>query len=330
MENNKVSIIVPIFNSEKWMKKCIDSIIEQSYKLIEIILVDDGSVDKSPEICDEYASKDERVHVIHKKNEGVSIARNTGIDIATGKYVKFVDSDDWIEKDCCEKLVNIMEKEKVDLVICGLNIFQDGKLLRNPHLDDKKIEIKNDFKYYKYISKIFASPCNKLYKREKIKKKFEIKQSSGEDLIFNLNYLLETNKVYTTHYCLYNVRLDNPNSLNRKFREDRFDIVINLIQNEINFCKKIYGDNYEKQFFANMYIENLHAHLRNLATIYKYKEFKIKSYKYINLDIIKKATKMCHLKRKDYEIFNKLLKIKSTFFIYLFFKIKFILVKIIR
>ena len=325
--NSKVSIIVPVFNSAKWLNKCIDSIIEQTYNNIEIILIDDGSTDNSSEICDEYAEMDSRIRVIHKKNEGVSIARNTGIDASTGEYIKFVDSDDWIEKDCCETLVNIIEKENVDLVICGLNVFQDNKLLRTPHLDNRKIDIKIGFTEYKYISKVFASPCNKLYKKEKILSKFKEDQSSGEDLMFNLNYLREISKVFTTEHCLYNVRLDNPNSLNRKFREDKFDIVIKLIQKEENFCNDMYNGNFENTFFANMYIENLHAYLRQLAKIYKYKEYKEIAHKYINLDIIKSSTKTCCLIRKDYKIFNIFIKLKSEFLIYVFFKIKFLLVK---
>lgn len=326
--NSKISIIVPVFNSAKWLNKCIDSIIEQTYNNIEIILIDDGSTDNSPEICDEYAKRDSRIRVIHKKNEGVSIARNTGIDTSTGEYIKFVDSDDWIEKDCCEKLVNIIEKESVDLVICGLNVFQNNKLLRNPHLENKKIDIREGFKEYKYINKIFAAPWNKLYKKEKILKKFKEGQSLGEDLAFNLDYLKGIDKIYVTEYCLYNVQLDNENSLNRKFREDRFDIVIKLIQKEESFCNNMYNGNYEKVFFANMYIENLHAYLRQLAKMYNYKEYKEITHKYINLDVIKNSSNTCCLTRKDYKIFNKLVKFKNEFLIYVFFKIKFLLVKI--
>ena len=102
----KVSIIVPIYNVEKYLSKCIESILSQTYKNIEIILVDDGSPDNSPQICDEYAKKDDRIIVIHKANGGVSSARNAGIDIATGKYIGFVDPDDYIENNMYELMVN--------------------------------------------------------------------------------------------------------------------------------------------------------------------------------------------------------------------------------
>ena len=100
----KVSIIVPIYNVEKYLHRCVDSIINQSHKDLEIILVDDESPDKCPEMCDEYAKQDSRVKVIHKKNGGLGYARNSGLEIATGEYVAFIDSDDYVEPDMVEKL----------------------------------------------------------------------------------------------------------------------------------------------------------------------------------------------------------------------------------
>ena len=112
--NNKVSIIVPIYNAEKWLEKCINSIIKQLYHNIEILLVNDGSTDKSLEICQKFAKKDNRIIIIDKPNEGVSKSRNIGIEKATGEYIKFVDSDDWLEENTCEELVELIEKEKTD------------------------------------------------------------------------------------------------------------------------------------------------------------------------------------------------------------------------
>lgn len=112
MEKNEVlvSIIVPVYNVEKYLEKCIESIINQTYSNLEIVLSDDGSTDNSPSICDEYALKDSRIRVIHKSNGGLSDARNAALDIISGKYITFIDSDDYIEKEAIEILVNAMTK----------------------------------------------------------------------------------------------------------------------------------------------------------------------------------------------------------------------------
>lgn len=117
--NELVSVIVPIYGVEDYLGKCIDSIINQTYKELEIILVDDGSPDKCPEICDEYAKKDSRVRVIHKKNGGLSDARNAGIDVAKGAYFVFIDSDDWVEATMVEHLLNSCKKYNVELATCA-------------------------------------------------------------------------------------------------------------------------------------------------------------------------------------------------------------------
>jgi len=117
----KISVIVPIYKVEKYLHKCVDSIINQTYKNLEIILVDDGSPDNCPAICDEYAKKDNRIKVIHKPNGGLSDARNAGLDIATGEYIAFVDSDDYIDLTMYEKLYNAIKQNDCDLAVCGFN-----------------------------------------------------------------------------------------------------------------------------------------------------------------------------------------------------------------
>ena len=114
-----VSIIVPVYNVEDYLEQCISSILEQTYKNIEVILIDDGSGDRCPDICDEFAQEDCRIHVVHKKNAGVVSARCTGLRIAKGEYIQFVDGDDWIAKDMVHSLLFCMLEENVDLVICN-------------------------------------------------------------------------------------------------------------------------------------------------------------------------------------------------------------------
>ena len=118
-----ISVIVPIYKVEKYLHKCIDSILAQTYTNLEIILVDDGSPDNCGKICDEYAAKDSRIKVIHQPNGGLSAARNAGLDIATGDYIGFVDSDDYIAPDMYEKLYNALVKNDADMAICDYQRF---------------------------------------------------------------------------------------------------------------------------------------------------------------------------------------------------------------
>ena len=145
---SKVSIVVPIYNVEKYLEQCIDSIINQTLKDIEIILVDDGSPDNCPQICDDYAKKDSRIKVVHKKNGGLSSARNAGIEVATGDYIGFVDSDDYIELDMYEKMYSIAIENNVDFVMSDYYRVSDGgKVIATLDMDEgiyEKNKIKRD------------------------------------------------------------------------------------------------------------------------------------------------------------------------------------------
>lgn len=132
MENNKISIIVPVYKVEQYLERCVNSLINQTYKNIEIILVDDGSPDKCPAICDEYAQNEDKIIVIHKKNGGLSDARNCGLMYATGDYILYVDSDDYIELDACEKLISGM-KENVDLVVGEYREIRNNATVEKKH-----------------------------------------------------------------------------------------------------------------------------------------------------------------------------------------------------
>lgn len=128
MHNPKISVIVPVYNTEPYLCRCLDSIVNQTYKELEIILVDDGSSDKCGTICDEYAAKDNRVIVIHQENAGLSAARNTGLDAATGEYIGWVDSDDWIEPDMFQNLCQGILKNNADIAVCGYySHYANGK-----------------------------------------------------------------------------------------------------------------------------------------------------------------------------------------------------------
>ena len=176
MEKDLISIVVPIYNVEKYLTRCIDSIIKQTYKNIEIILVDDGSPDNCGKICDEYAQKDNRIIVIHKENEGLSATRNAGIEIAKGKYIGFVDSDDYIKEDMYESLYNDMKKYDVDISICKyIEVFIDDTNNNHKKSDvqnEENVKIYNNIDILKkllYNENITDHAWNKLYKTELFK-----------------------------------------------------------------------------------------------------------------------------------------------------------------
>ena len=156
-----------MYNVEKYLNRCIDSIIEQTYKKIEIILVDDGSTDSCPQICDDYEKKDNRVKVIHKQNGGLSDARNVGTDIAKGEYITYIDSDDFVTKDYCEFLYNNMIRFKADMSICKHYIlFENGSKIDTGTVKIYVLNNKEAFDKLLYSDDLDVSAWSKLYKRE--------------------------------------------------------------------------------------------------------------------------------------------------------------------
>ena len=159
----KVSIIVPVYKVEKYLNRCVDSILAQTFTDFECILVDDGSPDGCPAICDEYAKKDNRIKVIHQENKGVSAARNAGLDMAKGEYILFVDSDDWIDESTVQSL--LMISEDADIIMCGFSIeYEDGTTFQE-NSGNKKLEgsdILGEF----ILDNIRPEACGKLYRLE--------------------------------------------------------------------------------------------------------------------------------------------------------------------
>ena len=209
MNNIKISIIVAIYNSAPFLEKLLDSIINQTYKNLEIILVDDGSPDNSGEICDEYANRDKRIKVIHKKNGGACDARNVGLNESTGDYLTIIDGDDWLEKDYIEYLLNIAIKNNVDLVMTD-NIFttRDRTQVINDFVEIISGEEAATKIIYPYIP---IGPWNKLYKTSLIKNNninFDVPWS-GEGLYFSVTAAQYCNKVGLGHKKIYNYRLNN-------------------------------------------------------------------------------------------------------------------------
>jgi len=199
--DKKISIIIPMYKVEEFLPACIDSAINQTYKNLEIILVDDGSPDNCGKIADEYAAKDSRIKSLHKPNGGLSDARNFGMEYATGDYLMFADSDDMLIENACEVLVSKIEAENADYVIGNyINCYEDGTLWANPVFNEEKYkEFRLDIKDYKDSFFIMNSGVwNKIYRRdfiERLSLKFEI-GLPAEDAIFTTYCFMKSSKVF--------------------------------------------------------------------------------------------------------------------------------------
>lgn len=221
-----VSIIVPVYNSEKFLKSCVDSILKQTYRNLELILVDDGSTDSSPQICDDYKSQDSRVVVIHKPNGGISNARNKGIEIAKGEYLTFVDNDDYLPPKALEAYVDCINKTHAN-VVQGDVLFQliSEPLHREKIIDDEKDEyiIENPCDFLKKNSVNKTYVWSKLYKTEIARSHHFPEGRFGEDLYFNGLFFSDNriDRVATIKSTVY-VHYDNGESASHSWKPDDY------------------------------------------------------------------------------------------------------------
>lgn len=263
----KVSIIVPVYNVEKYLNKCIENIINQSYENIEIILIDDGSTDKSGKICDEYSLKDSRIKVIHKENGGLSEARNYGIDAATGDYLLFVDSDDYIDIDLIKKLNQYMEK-KIDVIKFKMvKVDENGKEIEKiggPTFDELTGE--EAFRRLAFSDHLLECACIYLFKRELIinnNLKFAIGAEHEDFALTPLIIISAKNIVSVDNYGYYYVQSDNSITRNsdynrtlKRFNDSlmHYDNMIKFIENH-NISSKTKKD--IKTYYTNSIILKL-------------------------------------------------------------------------
>lgn len=229
-----ISIIVPVYNKKIYIKSCIESILRQTYKNIEVILVDDGSTDGSDAICDTYNGIENKVYVYHKLNSGVSNTRNFGVSKAHGQFICFVDADDSIANNYVEKLYEKLVQEKVDIVICSVKevYYENGKKVKeiNKILNEQKGNILNDLEQLYYNKNFYMGGIYlKIYKSDIIKNnnlKFREDLNFGEDYIFNLEYFKLINNYCTIPDLLYTYKI-YPKTENAKERLNK-----NRIENE--------------------------------------------------------------------------------------------------
>ncbi len=235
----KVSVIVPVYNVEKYLDRCVQSIRNQTLRDIEIILVNDGSPDNCPAMCDEYARQDSRIKVIHKKNAGLGMACNSGLDAATGEFVAFCDSDDWIEAEMYETQYGEAIGNNADMVFTGLKrVGSDGKVLSYlPHPISKEVHDRDSL--HELVMDIIASePRVRMDRRMQVSAKIVLyrrellrsnnlrfaseREFPSEDLIFNVSALLEANRVCIIPHSFYNYFV-NISSITSTVKPNHFD-----------------------------------------------------------------------------------------------------------
>ncbi len=302
-----ISVIVPVYNVEKYLDKCIESIVNQTYRDLEIILVDDGSPDNCPAICDEWAKRDTRIKVIHKENGGLSSARNAGLDIATGEHITFVDSDDYLYKQSFEKMIKSLKIFDADISMCSsVSIDKNKKELSRNILDKNAVFLGEEI-VEKFVISLNTSVWNKMFKSDCIGEcRFPVGKIHGEDLVFITQIIGHKTVLVTTDYIGYCYR-KNPNSITTsKFSAKRFDEVE---------CKDIAYNNlisvfpkYGKQALAWRF----HARLNLLRVLYSIGQN----------DFVEKESEYKHWLKENftnvYPYISK--KTKAKYFALLYFK----------
>ena len=237
MNQGLVSIIVPVYKAEKYIHQCIDSLLAQTYSNIEVILVDDGSPDHCGKICDEYAAKDCRVKVIHQQNGGVSVARQTGIDHATGEYSIHADPDDWVELNMIEELVAKAVADNADMVIC--DFYRESKSDRIHVCQNPGDDLSASAVLRKILSQqLHGSCCNKLVNRSHIEGIGFIPEDLCilEDELYNIRILARTIKVSYLPKAFYHYRVENEHSLCNTISEKSFKSKVKAVSEIESFC----------------------------------------------------------------------------------------------
>lgn len=211
MENKLISIIVPVYKVEGYLEKCIDSILNQTYKNLQIILINDGSPDSCGKICNKYTEKDNRITVIHKENGGLSEARNFGIEIAEGEYISFIDSDDYIDATMISRMYAVLKEENVNLVQCDFKVVRDENIYKKSEIT-KPFILDRETMFDTRKTKITA--WGKLYFTDIVKKIMFKENKINEDEFFTYKALYESSKIAVIQEPLY-FYYQSPNSIMR-------------------------------------------------------------------------------------------------------------------
>lgn len=329
--NTKISIIVPIYNAEKYIRRCIESILKQTYTNIELILINDGSNDNSLEICEKFKKNDRRIVIVNKKNEGVSVARNIGIEKATGELISFVDADDYLEENFLQELFNIMNKYNVNYVTCGYNRVY-GNYLEQINNNLNEILMSSD----EYLNKILNVQTGYGFAHMKLINKsvigdvrFNKTLKVGEDALFNVMLCQNLDKVAIFNKPLYNYYF-NPESVVRKFDENYYQKYLKSMKEMTTYINNKYINNSQINQNLQNYIayhillicvnycyhpENKENNRKKLKEVCEEKIFKkaIQESNYNDLSITRKIS-LFTLKHKLYLIMELICKIRQKQF----------------
>ncbi len=308
-----ISIIIPVYNTEKYLRRCIDSILNQTYKFIQLILIDDGSSDECGKICDEYQIKDKRIKVIHQENYGQAAARNRGLDAADGDFIAFVDSDDYIEADMMEYLLNNLIEYKADIAVCGIrkvNLNGNTAGYFNENLKDFFV-----FDTYLAMEKLIDnnimnfSVWDKLYKSKLFEDLWFKEGIIFEDMQLIYQLLDKAEKIVYSAAPKYNYVLSDNSSLRQDFNLNKMNAVY-VYEEIIQFYKDHYPQLYERAL-----CQFIDVCLSNLFEIEKTKNFhKEKEYILNRISEYYPAVINCPHCRKAVKIKLKALKINIKLF----------------
>lgn len=257
-----ISVIIPVYNAEKYLRRCLDSVVAQTYRNLEIICVDDGSVDESGKICDQYAVRDARIKVVHQENQGLSAARNRGLDLAEGEYIAFVDSDDYILEDMYKKMLDKLLNYNVDLCMCQWQYeFSDGRQVVKreniaPTIYGRKTSL--EFARFLYMGNyengVAVAAWNKLYRRALLDK-IRFEGRIHEDEAFSGRIMAKNISVYVMEEQFY-VYAQNGDSLtNKPFSTNKFFFLDALAERRELFKSDAFICQETELLYCNMYIE---------------------------------------------------------------------------
>ncbi len=320
-----ISIIVPVYKAEKYLNRCIDSILAQSFPDFELILVDDGSPDNCGKICDDYAGKDSRVKVIHKKNAGVSAARNSGLDVSVGNYIMFCDSDDFVDENWCSALYEAARDNNADMAVCGFTMIQnENSSTQILYKGTQAVTALPRSGFCDVLeNELFYSMCNKLYRAEIIRN-FSLRVDESlqysEDFRFNLQYFMKMKQGFAVvRDALYQYDKSNETSATHRYAEKYWQNQLSLfaqIKEAYRSADEASGHKTQMYTrFMNMICSALHNNMKKDSPLPFWKRF-AENVRIVHSEEYKEAVTLCS-PDAFHPIYFKVLQTRSFFLIYL-------------
>ncbi|WP_418776247.1 glycosyltransferase family 2 protein [Holdemanella biformis] len=325
----QISIIIPVYNASKYVSRCIESILNQSYKNIELIIINDGSTDNSLEICNKYKNSFSKIQIVSIENNGVSNARNIGIELCTSEYFMFIDADDWIEKNLLYDMSCYIHES--DLIVAGFEILYPD-MVYSYNIEKTETlslnEFLDNFDYY-YRSTIINSPCSKIYKKSILKDlRFNVNIRLGEDFDFNLKYLDMCKSVSVISGSSYIYDCTIAGTATKIYRTGSFEEILQVNLKGKEFCKRHNVREYNKSLDEYLCLNGIHL-LDVLANStntfdYKHKESSV----LLENQVFRNACKSIENKYGPKTIISKYLCLFNNYLLlFLFFRIKKLLKK---